>query len=218
MSSFAIFRGRTAGIILLVCDHGQRRARPTRAGLRRAAAQHPDARRACRRHVRELRQCQLLAVRVHADVRPDRARDRGGRRSRGGRREGERLASIHPGVHRGVARRVVEVRHARGHPEPAGGSRPSGSGRLGNLTLSLVPSYAALCIAQAATVAAPARQARARGRSWFWLAVPAALLGAGVLIINVVPQGPHWLARLATFGTPVLAAAGGLFKGSRLWW
>jgi hypothetical protein len=51
-----------------------------------------------------------------------------------------------------------------------------------------------------------------------WLAVPALLLGAGVLIINVVPQGPHWLARLATFGTPVLAAAGGLFKGSRLWW
>jgi hypothetical protein len=51
-----------------------------------------------------------------------------------------------------------------------------------------------------------------------WLAVPAALLAAGVLIINVVPQGPHWLARLATFGTPVLAAAGGFFKGSRRWW
>jgi hypothetical protein len=51
-----------------------------------------------------------------------------------------------------------------------------------------------------------------------WLAVPAALLGAGVLIINVVPQGPHWLARLATFGTPVLAAAGGFFKGSPRWW
>jgi hypothetical protein len=48
--------------------------------------------------------------------------------------------------------------------------------------------------------------------------VPAALLAAGVLIINVVPQGPHWLARLATFGTPVLAAAGGFFKGSRRWW
>jgi hypothetical protein len=48
--------------------------------------------------------------------------------------------------------------------------------------------------------------------------VPAVLLGAGVLIINVVPQGPHWLARLATFGTPVLAATGGFFKGSRWWW
>jgi len=44
------------------------------------------------------------------------------------------------------------------------------------------------------------------------------LLGAGVLIINVAPGGPHALARLATFGTPVLAAAGGVFKGSRRWW
>ena len=137
---------------------------------------------------------------------------------RGGRREGERLAAIHPGVHRGLARLVVEVRHARGHPEPAGGSRPSGSGRLGNLTLSLVPSYAALCAAQAATVAAPARQARPRGRSWIWLAVPAALLGAGVAIIDLVPQGPHALALLATFGTPLLAATGGFFKGSPRWW
>jgi hypothetical protein len=48
--------------------------------------------------------------------------------------------------------------------------------------------------------------------------VPALLLGAGVLIINVVPQGPHWLARLATFGTPLLAATGGFLKGSRRWW
>jgi hypothetical protein len=113
---------------------------------------------------------------------------------------------------------VVEVRHARGHPEPAGGSRPSGTGRLGNLTLGLVPSYAALCAAQAATVAAPARQARPRGRSWIWLAVPAALLGAGVAIIDLVPQGPHALALLATFGTPLLAATGGIFKGSPRWW
>jgi hypothetical protein len=75
-----------------------------------------------------------------------------------------------------------------------------------------------LCAAQAATVAAPARQARDRGRSWVWLAVPAALLGAGVLIINVVPKGPHALALLATFGTPALAASYGFFRGSRLWW
>lgn len=74
-----------------------------------------------------------------------------------------------------------------------------------------------LCAAQAATVAAPGRQARDRGR-WVWLAVPAALLGAGVLIINTVPQGPHSLARLATFGTPLLAATYGVFRGSRLWW
>jgi hypothetical protein len=48
--------------------------------------------------------------------------------------------------------------------------------------------------------------------------VPALLLAAGVLIIDVVPQGPHALALLATFGTPVLAAAGGLCSGSRRWW
>jgi hypothetical protein len=71
---------------------------------------------------------------------------------------------------------------------------------------------------QAATVAAPGRQARTRGRSWLWVAVPAALLGAGVLIIDLVPRGPHALALLATFGTPVLAAAGGLFRGSPRWW
>jgi hypothetical protein len=48
--------------------------------------------------------------------------------------------------------------------------------------------------------------------------VPAALLGAGVAIVNFVPQGPHALALLATFGTPVLAAAGGIFLGSPRWW
>jgi len=67
-------------------------------------------------------------------------------------------------------------------------------------------------------VAAPARQARTRGRSWLWVAVPAALLGGGVLIIDLVPRGPHALALLATFGTPVLAATGGLFRGSSRWW
>jgi hypothetical protein len=51
-----------------------------------------------------------------------------------------------------------------------------------------------------------------------WVAVPAALLGAGVAIINLVPQGPHALTLLATFGTPVLAATGGLFRGSTRWW
>jgi hypothetical protein len=71
---------------------------------------------------------------------------------------------------------------------------------------------------QAATAAAPARQARARGRSWLWLAVPAALLAAGVAIIDLVPHGPRALALLATFGTPVLAATGGIFRGSPRWW
>jgi hypothetical protein len=48
--------------------------------------------------------------------------------------------------------------------------------------------------------------------------VPALLLAAGVAIIDLVPRGPHALALLATFGTPVLAAAGGLFRGSGRWW
>lgn len=67
-------------------------------------------------------------------------------------------------------------------------------------------------------MAAPARRARPRGRSWIWLAVPALLLGAGVAIVDFVPGGPHALALLATFGTPVLAAAGGVFRGSSRWW
>jgi hypothetical protein len=71
---------------------------------------------------------------------------------------------------------------------------------------------------QAATAAAPARPARTRGRSWIWLAVPGALLGAGVAIIDLVPEGPHALALIATFGTPVLAALGGIFRGSPRWW
>ena len=48
--------------------------------------------------------------------------------------------------------------------------------------------------------------------------MPAALLAAGVAIIDLVPQGPHALSLLATFGTPVLAAMGGLFRGSPRWW
>jgi hypothetical protein len=51
-----------------------------------------------------------------------------------------------------------------------------------------------------------------------WLAVPALLLAAGVAIIDLVPHGPHGLALLATFGTPVLAAVGGIFRGSARWW
>jgi hypothetical protein len=44
------------------------------------------------------------------------------------------------------------------------------------------------------------------------------LLGAGVAVIDLVPHGPHWLARLATFGTPALAATYGFFRGSPRWW
>ncbi len=48
--------------------------------------------------------------------------------------------------------------------------------------------------------------------------MPAALLAAGVLILNFVSGGPRALALLATFGTPVLAAAGGVLAGRRRWW
>jgi hypothetical protein len=48
--------------------------------------------------------------------------------------------------------------------------------------------------------------------------VPAALLAAGVVVLDLVPRGPHYLALLATIGTPALAAVGGLFLGSSHWW
>jgi hypothetical protein len=50
------------------------------------------------------------------------------------------------------------------------------------------------------------------------LLVPAALLAAGVLVLDFVSGGPHALALVATFGTPVLAATGGVARGSRRWW
>ena len=75
-----------------------------------------------------------------------------------------------------------------------------------------------LCATQAAVAAAPARQASRRGHGLVGLLVPAALLGAGVAIIDLLSWGPHALAWLATFGTPVLAAAGGLAAGRRRWW
>jgi hypothetical protein len=75
-----------------------------------------------------------------------------------------------------------------------------------------------LCAAQAAVAAAPARQARPRGLVLVGLVVPAALLGAGVALVNFLSWGPHALAWLATFGTPALAAAGGLAGGRRRWW
>ena len=109
---------------LVVCGHGRRRARPTRAGTRRAAPQHPDADRADRRHVLELRERELLPVRVHAHVHAHRARDRGGRRARHGRRARERVAALRARAHRGARGLVVEVRHARGDPQPPRGARP----------------------------------------------------------------------------------------------
>ncbi|HET7566801.1 MAG TPA: hypothetical protein VFJ91_02340 [Gaiellaceae bacterium] len=75
-----------------------------------------------------------------------------------------------------------------------------------------------LCAAQAATAAAPARPAGGRGRVLVGLLVPVALLGAGVAVLDTVSGGPHALALVATFGTPVLAAAGGVLAGRRRPW
>jgi hypothetical protein len=67
-------------------------------------------------------------------------------------------------------------------------------------------------------VAAPAPRAPARGRGLVWVLVPATLLGAGVGILDTLSWGPRALALLATFGTPVLAAAGGLLARRPRWW
>jgi hypothetical protein len=64
----------------------------------------------------------------------------------------------------------------------------------------------------------PARTATGRSFGAVWFLVPAALLAAGVLILDFVSGGPRALALLATFGTPVLAAAGGVLAGGRRWW
>lgn len=75
-----------------------------------------------------------------------------------------------------------------------------------------------LCAAQAATVVLPTRQATGRSFGVVWLVVPAALLAFGVLVLDFVSGGARGLALLATFGTPVLAAAGGVVAGWQRWW
>jgi hypothetical protein len=67
-------------------------------------------------------------------------------------------------------------------------------------------------------VAAPSRHATGRSFSAVGLLVPAGLLAAGVAILDLVSGGPRTLTLLATFGTPVLAAAGGAIAGRRRWW
>lgn len=67
-------------------------------------------------------------------------------------------------------------------------------------------------------MALPTRSATGRSFGAVWFLVPAGLLAGGVLILDFVSGGPRALALLATFGTPVLAAAGGLMAGQRRWW
>jgi len=77
--------------------------------------------------------------------------------------------------------------------------------------LSLVPSYAALCAAQAATVATAkpgTGPGLSPGRGWIAALVPALALGVGIGVIRGVSEGPHTLALLGAVATPALAAAG----------
>jgi hypothetical protein len=75
-----------------------------------------------------------------------------------------------------------------------------------------------LCVVQAAVVAAPSRTANTQGRGWIGIAAPAALLAIGVAVLDRASWGPHALALLGSFATPVLAAAAGLLGGRRHWW
>lgn len=64
----------------------------------------------------------------------------------------------------------------------------------------------------------PARRATGRSFSAVGILVPAGLLAAGVVILDFVSGGARALALLATFGTPVLAAAGGVLADRKRWW
>ena len=97
-----------------------------------APAQHPRRPAAPRRRLRELREHQLLGLRVHDHVRADRPRGRGGRHPRRRRLAREHVDAVHEGAARRDAGLVVEVVGPRGDQEPARGDRRDGpaAGRL----------------------------------------------------------------------------------------
>jgi hypothetical protein len=74
--------------------------------------------------------------------------------------------------------------------------------------LALAPSYAALCVTQAALVAAPVRAQAPGRRGWLGILAPALALAVGIAVLRVVSGGPHALALVGAVATPVLAAAG----------
>jgi hypothetical protein len=60
---------------------------------------------------------------------------------------------------------------------------------------------------QAAVVLLPRRVSRPQRRGWIGVALPAAALGVGIVVVRTISGGPHLLALLAAVATPALAAA-----------
>jgi hypothetical protein len=80
--------------------------------------------------------------------------------------------------------------------------------------VGFVPSYAVLVVVQAALVLAPGRPRRLWSSRVLGLAIPATALVLGVTLAQV-GGGADFLAALAAFATPVLAAAAGWARGWR---
>lgn len=79
--------------------------------------------------------------------------------------------------------------------------------------LAFVPSYAVLCVVQGLLVLAPWRPFRLARSSLLGLVLPAALLGAGVGIVNAFSAGADALTTLAAVATPLLAACCSSVRG-----
>lgn len=74
-----------------------------------------------------------------------------------------------------------------------------------------------LCAVQAAVVLLPRRRALLAGRAWLGLALPAAALAGGILVLRLVSGGPHALALVAAVATPLLAALRSLPLAVAFW-
>ena len=83
--------------------------------------------------------------------------------------------------------------------------------------MGFVPSYAALVLVQAALVLPPGRSRRVWSSRVLGLAIPAGALVVGVALAQA-SGGAGFLAALAAFATPVLAAAAGWARGWRFPW
>jgi hypothetical protein len=84
--------------------------------------------------------------------------------------------------------------------------------------LAFVPSYAVLCVVQGLLVLAPWRPFRLARSNLLGLLLPAALLGAGVGVVNAFSAGADALTTLAAVATPLLAAFCGRARGWSLPW